>query len=372
MNLGRPPRILLVHANAEWYGSDRSFTLLVEGLRRRGCEVTAVVPADGAVATRLRAADVPVVISDPGVPRFRSWTTRRLLRWALLDAPRSCWQMRRLARRADLVHLNTSTIFGALVGAVLAHRPVVLHLREHWPPDARWWRWYARWSRRVIDVVIAISTQLEDEARHAGFRRVALIHNGLRFGPPPAGHLRGLLDVGRINRWKGHEVLIEALGRLRERDLVVPLAVAGDAYPGEEPLVGRLRLRIDELGLGASTTLLGYVDNVPALYERSSIFVSPTIRPEPFGLALLDAMAAGLAPIATDAGGPRDLVRHGRTGLLVPMGDVDALADAIEELWLDPERARAMGAAAADDVRARFDIEVTVSAVEDVYQRILG
>lgn len=371
MNRGRSPRILLVHGNAEWYGSDRSFTLLVEGLRRRGWDVTAVVPADGAVASRLRAADVPVVISDPGVPRLRSWSVRLLLRWALVDAPRSCWQMRRLARSVDLVHLNTSTIFGALFGAVLARRPVVLHLREHWPPEARWWRWYARSAGRMIATVVAISTQLADEARLAGFRRVTLIHNGLSFGPPPTGHLPGLLDVGRINGWKGHEILVEALGRLRERGVDIPLAVAGDAYPGEEPIVDRLRRRIDALGMGASISLLGYVDDVPALYERSTIFVSPTIRPEPFGLALLEAMASGLAPIAADAGGPRDLVQHGRTGLLVPMGDVDALAHAIGELWLDPERTRAMGRAAAADVRARFDIEVTLDAIEGVYQRIL-
>lgn len=366
-----PPRLLLVHANAEWYGSDRSFVLLATGLRDRGWDVTAVVPAPGPAADRLRDAGVPVLEADPGVPRPRAWSRGALVRWAAWSAPRSCLRMWRLARSHDLVHLNTSTILGGAVGAVLARRPLVVHVREHLSPTSRWSRAFARVLRRFA-VVVAISRDVAANAAAAGFGdRVTMIHNGLAFDPPVDRHDHGVLQVGRINRWKGQDVLVEAIGALRGRGVDVPVVVAGDPFPGDEQLVDDLRRRMDDLGVAHLVELAGYVDDVASLYARASIFVSPTTDPEPFGLALLDAMAAGLAPIATDAGGPRDMVRSGETGLLVPSGDVDALADAIEWLWLRPAVARSMGEAAAADVRARFQIDRTVAEVEALYRRIL-
>lgn len=368
-----PTRVLFVHANAEWYGSDRSFVLLVSGLVGRGWQVTAVVPAPGEVSERLRAAGVTVVETDPGVPRPRAWSRVTTLRWLLWTAPRSCWRMWRLARCFDLVHLNTSTILGAAVGAVFAHRPIVLHLREHRPARSLWWRSYVRVVRRFVVAVVAISSDIGHEARRSGFGdRVVVVHNGLRFRAWSGEHQPGVLNVGRINRWKGQHVLIDAIGLLRRRGLDVPVVLAGDAFAGDEDLVEQLVVRAHHQGVSDLVSMVGFVDDVDALYRGASIFVSPTTAPEPFGLALLDAMAAGLVPIATDGGGPRDIVRHGATGLLIPMGDPTALAEAIDELWSHPAEARAMGDAAAADVRARFDIDRTVDGVDALYRQILS
>lgn len=364
----REARILFVHANAEWYGSDRSFVLLATGLTSAGWAVTAVVPAEGRVATELRRRGVKVVIEDPGVPRPRAWSRRRSVAWLARDLPRSWWRMWRLARRADIVHVNTSTIVGAVLAAAAARRPVVLHLREHQSASSSSWRGYVRLIRPFVHTVIAISHDVADESRRAGFgSRVVVVHNGLRFRPRPSSHQPGVLSVGRINEWKGHEILVDAVAALRARGMDVPVAIAGDAFEGGEHHVDALRDRISHRGVDDLVTLLGYVEDVDRLHSEASVFVSAATRPEPFGLALIEAMAAGLVPIATDAGGPRDIVRNGETGLLVPMGDAESLAAAMERLWRDPEGAAVMADAAAADVRSRFSIDRTVAAVAVLY-----
>jgi L-malate glycosyltransferase len=167
-------------------------------------------------------------------------------------------------------------------------------------------------------------------------------------------------------------VLVDALAQLRARGIVVPVVVAGDAFPGGEVWADRLREHLRSTGTDEQVQLLGYVDDVPSLLDRSSIFVLPSTRPEPFGLALLEAMGRGLPCIATDAGGPRDMVRDGETGLLVPMGDPTALASAIERLWRCPDLRSRLGRAAADDVRARFRPSQTVSRVDALYRVLIS
>jgi mannosyltransferase len=98
----------------------------------------------------------------------------------------------------------------------------------------------------------------------------------------------------------------------------------------------------------------------------------PSVRPEPFGLALLDAMAHGIACIATDAGGPRDIIRDGETGLLVQPGNAMALADAIEQLHADNELRAQLGRAAASHVRERFSIDATARRIGEVYEELLS
>jgi len=202
-----------------------------------------------------------------------------------------------------------------------------------------------------------------------------VVHNGLPFAalaPPTAREGGPVVAVGRINDWKGQDVLVEAVAVLRERGVRVPVEIAGDALPEQRHLEDALRALAAERGVRDDVRLLGYVDDVPSLLARASIFVLPSKRPEPFGLALLDAMAHGLPCIATDAGGPRDMIDHGRTGLLTPMGDPVALADAIERLWNDPDLRARLGAAAAADVRARFSIERTAADVVSVYEAALA
>jgi glycosyltransferase involved in cell wall biosynthesis len=210
-----------------------------------------------------------------------------------------------------------------------------------------------RWARGRRQRWIAVS----DHARDAIARlfdappdSIERIYNGVEIsgnGAAPSRTFGGetLLSVGRLVEQKGHADLVPAVARLARRHPRICALVAGDG-----PERDRLRRLIDELRLHQHVRLLGHVTDVPALHRRADLFVFPS-RYEGTPFAMLEAMASGLPVVAATFGSAREVVEHGAQGLLVEPGDVEGLADAIDDALTDRARLRRMGDAAA--VRAR-------------------
>lgn len=159
-----------------------------------------------------------------------------------------------------------------------------------------------------------------------------------------------LLAIGRLDAQKGFDLLLEAIARVR---LHRPweLAIVGDG-PEKEAL----ELQSERLGLGGAIHWVGAVANPFPYYRWADVVVMPS-RYEGFPNVLLEAMALGRAVIACDCKtGPRELTEGGRFGVLVPVGDIAALADAILALGADPERCVRLGATARSHVLDVYDV----------------
>ena len=177
---------------------------------------------------------------------------------------------------------------------------------------------------------------------------------------------------GRIVRWKGQAEFVEALvGVMRDRPELVGVIV-GDVSDGSERYMEEIEARVQASPYPDRFIFTGYRDDVENLYAAIDIAVHASISPEPFGMVIPEAMAAGKPVIATDAGGPREIVTHEVDGLLVPMGDVRALGEAVATLAGDPALRREMGAKGAATVAERFTIEQNAGAIRRVYDEILG
>jgi len=367
-------RVLLVSSAAGAYGADRATSMLARRLSQRGWTLTVMVPLQGPLVNELSAARIPVVIADPGVVRllFRplSWT-----RFLLFGLPASVVRVARLARGVDVVHVNTAVVVGAVLGGWLARRPVVLHVRESFQAHERVWRLYARIVRGMVTRVLAVSTEIAEECRRAGFRSVHLVHDGVEqmevLTREERGDLPVVVSIGRLNAWKGHEVLVDAVGRLEHEGLAVRVEIAGDPFPGGEHFLSRLEAHISGQGLADRVQLLGFVSDVREILRHASVFVLASTRPEPFGLALVEAMAAGVPCIATAHGGPVDIIEHGRSGLLVPPGDATELADAIRSVVTDRALQSALASGGAAAAR-EFTADRVVDRVTDHYRAVLA
>jgi len=225
--------------------------------------------------------------------------------------------------------------------------------------------------------VVAVSPPLLQELAAAGIEACSMIDNGLdlvdRLPAAERGSLRAslgvprgavmLLAIGRLDRWKAYDRLLEALARLRRADLHLVLVGDGDLRADLEDQARRL-------GVEGRVTLAGYRRDVGRLLLASDIFVISS-RKEGLPMVLLEAMAAGLPVVATRVGAIPDALGDGQAGVLVPAEDPGALAAAIEALAADKERRAALAGAAQRIHAARFSRRAMGQRYIELYRRLL-
>lgn len=179
-----------------------------------------------------------------------------------------------------------------------------------------------------------------------------------------------VLLPGRLSTWKGQDVLIEALARLRRKDLFgILLGVGG----GSANLRAEIEGAIVRTGLEESVRLINDCRDMPAAYMLADVVVAPSTRPEAFGRIAAEAQAMGRPIIASDHGGARETVIPGSTGILVPPGDAGALAEAITQMIaLDGPSRDQLARQAIAHVRARFTNDVMCASTLAVYDELLA
>jgi glycogen synthase len=274
--------------------------------------------------------------------------------------------------------------------------PIVFHLGSYWllyarSPETEQSRLRIRWlKQRLIGSIpelawtslIAVSTTVKEEYTQAGFdpRRIEVIYNGIdpRFLTLPRSSYNEektcqLLYVGRIRVEKGILVILKALHLLMQDSTVPPirLHIFGD---GDQTYINELKSFLHEKSLEELVSFHGRVtqDELIAYYDQSQIMLVPSLWQEPFGLVVAEAMARGLPVIASNIGGPSEIITDEKNGLLVKAGDEHALAEAINQLIHDPDKRRRLGEAAHTTVQERFVIEENVKRVEQYLLRAIN
>ena len=382
---GRAPgSVLFVHAADEAYGADRILLSQMTGLRDRGWAVRLVLPDD------IEPGWLSAAAADAGIPTERlalAVARRRYLRPAglpgyLVAIIRARAALRSVIRRErpEIVHINTSAL---LVGAILG-RPAGAHVV--WQVHEIVVRPRAMaWLFRVVpmvtaDRVIAVSDAVRRHLLGVSRRpsRIVTIRNGIPPRVPDplpavAGE-EGLLVayVGRLNRWKGYELFVEAASQVAPRFPAARFVVAGDPPPGEDWRTADLADRIHRAGLDDRIRALGFVADGAAVFDATDIAVVPSTWPDPFPTVILEAMRAGCAVVAADHGGAPEMIdATGGDGVLVPPGDVAAFAEAIATLLADPDRRTTMGAAARRRVAMDFTTDRMLDDLERLYASLL-
>ena len=175
---------------------------------------------------------------------------------------------------------------------------------------------------------------------------------------------------GRLSRWKGHEVLIDAIARMQVRDAV---AVLVGGLQGRERFATALERKSRSAGVANRLRLTGHCADMPGALMLADVVVSASTEPEGFGRAVIEAQAMARPVIATDHGGAAETVEPGVTGWRVPPGDPDALAAALDRvLALGLEERQALGARARAAVLGRYTTARMQAATLDVYGELLG
>jgi glycosyltransferase involved in cell wall biosynthesis len=177
--------------------------------------------------------------------------------------------------------------------------------------------------------------------------------------------------AGRVTRWKGQSVFVQAAKLIAERHPQLKFAAVGGVFDTEKFYMERFRKEVHDAGLENKLTINDFRADMPDVFAAFDIFVLPSILPEPFGLVVIEAMASGKPVVATAPGGPSETVVDGETGFLVPPSDASAIARALEELLAGPQKRISMGEAGRRRAREMFSLPRYVTEFEELYDAVL-
>jgi glycosyltransferase involved in cell wall biosynthesis len=190
------------------------------------------------------------------------------------------------------------------------------------------------------------------------------------FGVKPEAPCFGI--VGQLQEWKGQKVFLRAARRVLETRPDARAWVIGAAPAARAAYAEELRALARSLGIADRVVFTGFVSDVPGHIRLLDVVVHASTYPEPFGRVIVEAMMVGRPVVASDAGGPREIIEPGRTGLLVPPGDDAAMGAAILRLIDDPRLRADLADAARGEALRRFSAERHAREVEEVYARVLA
>jgi glycosyltransferase involved in cell wall biosynthesis len=271
------------------------------------------------------------------------------------------------ARRRLTALLRERTYSAVVIHSMWGHglfAPTVRRSRQplvYWAHDyVDGTHWLQRWARRTPpDLVIANSGFTAEGVRRVfPLTRTGVLHYPLPLSAPPESRLPAdvraefdtpadaivVLQVSRLEAWKGQENLLDALARLRHLPGWRCWFVGGPQRPAEHAYLASLRQRASAIGIADRVRFAGHRDDVPEVLRAADVFCQPNASPEPFGIVLVEALAAGLPVVAADSGGAREVVDPS-CGELVPPGDAGALAEVLRRLLTDAVWRRRLGAA---------------------------
>jgi glycosyltransferase involved in cell wall biosynthesis len=289
----------------------------------------------------------------------------------------------RVIRRTkpDVVHLGNGlrANFDAFLACWMTRTPTVCHVKGFEKYAAR-----ERWASRRTAVVVCMTEAIREYCRERGLAAPALrvVYDALdescfapgrdrtevraSLGVPAGAPCVGI--IGNVQAWKGQDVLVEAMARVVRAHPAARCLIVGGVHRAGRKYADELRRRVAALGLEERVSFVGFRDDVPDVLQALDVVVHASVRPEPFGRVILEALALGRPVVASDAGGVPELIEHERTGLLAAPGDVPALAACIERLLAAPAEAAAMAARGQAWARERFSLARQVAEMSDIYE----
>ncbi len=375
-------RIAFLDHTAKWSGGEVALYNILTHLDE-DINPLVILAEEGELAEKLRVHGIDVrVIPLSEKVRHRN---RNALNWGSVAAGLSMFtygrRLAKLLKQEHVVCVHTNSLKSALYGAVaakLASIPVIWHIRDHINPP------YMKpivakavklLSRFVPNGVIANSESTLHALSLPEKKKTLVVYSsfakeiGRRESSKKDKDDFIILLVGRLAHWKGQHILLKAAQSFLPNKNV-KFWLAGEALFGEEKYKQELQQQMESDGL-SNVTMLGHVSNVLELMHQVDLLVHTSITPEPFGQVIVEGMAVGLPVIASNEGGPVEIVVHNKTGLLITPRDAGLLAHSIQWMLDHPEERKVMSENAMKRVESDFTIDRTIKKITTYYKRVI-
>jgi sugar transferase (PEP-CTERM/EpsH1 system associated) len=366
-------KVMHIIEDLENGGAERVLVTLVSGLApQRFRPLVCCLTKKGRMAAELEARGIPVVTMNkqPKLDLAMLFRLRKLMR----------------EQKIDIVHTHVFTAnFWGRLAAIFANVPVLItHEHSTFTVDNRYRRWIETVLIRRTNKVITVSENLRNRLVSEGGLPpsvIMAIHNGLRLQPQSANEARraqlrrelGLEKfdhvigtVGRLEPRKNYPLLLEAMATLLARHPRTALLMVGSG-PEEE----KLQQQAHNLGINQQVVFTGYRSDISDLLGLMSTFCLSSIT-EGISMAILEAMAAGVPVVATQVGGNAEIIPDREHGMLVPSGDVAALANALSETLSNRDAAIKIAKNGQKRVCEFFSERHMIQRIEGLYMQCMA
>jgi len=290
--------------------------------------------------------------------------------------------------KIDIIHINNAPVlFQWLVVAKLLRIKCISHLRGNWvatPMQKRMVKYYDR----IISISDSVTTFMKNQGMP--INNLEKIYDGIdidavsKLASRDSAQLKTELNlssndfliglVGNIKPWKGQHVAIEAMVLLKEKYPDIRLLVVGDVSNLEEDkqYFKKLESLVKKYGLSENVLFLGYRKDIPDIITSINVLIHTSTDPEPLGRVVLEGMLFEKPVIATNHGGPAEILENGITGFLTKPGDEYELSRQIDYIFSNAASAMEMGKQARKELEKKFDIGKNVNEIEGIYATVLG
>lgn len=384
--------ILFIHQSAELYGSDKTILMFISSLDKTKYKSVVVLPFDGPLKREFEKNNIEVVIA-PVLKLYRKMFTPKGILKFIKEYNKGIKTIESLHSKYkfDIVYSHT---LAALIGIIFARKHKIKHLWHVQEIIAKP-RVFNRGFVHLLSLksnhvaVYDSKTTMEFwiEGNKTLEKKSEFVCNGLDVNQKPLANDNTIAQirkeyfevednqlvislVGRINSWKGQQLLLKSFHKIAHKYPHLKLVFIGSAPPNQEFFEIELNDKIKEFDLISRVIIIPFQENIWSFWDSIDIAVVPSTEPEPFGMVAIEAMLSKKPVVAANHGGLTETVLHNETGLLFEPNNAEALSIALEELILDKEKRITFGEKGHQRTIEYFSLEKHIKKFEAIFEKI--
>jgi len=382
--------ILFIHQSAELYGSDKTLLLLLKNLDKNKFKPIVLLPFDGPLKEALENENIEVVIA-PVLKLYRKLFTPKNLIGFFKDIKAAFKIVNKLHKKYQFTLIYSNTL-AVLLGIMFAWKNNIKHLwhvHEIIEKPSLFKKAFVGLLSLKSNTHIVYNSQATKvfwELNKSIINKGVVIWNGIEINTPESSTSE-LFDirknlflaqpneiilalVGRISRWKGQMILLDAFNNLVQKNENIKLVFVGAPPPNQEKFQEDLEERIASFKLNDKVLIIPFQNEIHKIWQAIDIAVVPSTEPEPFGMVAIEAMLAHKPIVGSNHGGLTEIIENNATGFLVTPNSVQDLVIALEKLIQNELLRKEMGEKGYLRVTTAFSVEQYVDSFEKFFEKI--
>jgi glycosyltransferase involved in cell wall biosynthesis len=382
--------ILFIHQSAELYGSDKTLLLLLKNLDKNKFKPIVLLPFDGPLKEALENENIEVVIA-PVLKLYRKLFTPKNLIGFFKDIKVAFKIVNELHKKYQFTLIYSNTL-AVLLGIMFAWKNNIKHLwhvheiiekpslfkkafvgllslksNTHIVYNSQATKVFWELNKSIINKGVVIWNGIEIYTPESSTSELFDIRKNLFLAQP---NEIILALVGRISRWKGQMILLDAFNNLVQKNENIKLVFVGAPPPNQEKFQEDLEDRISSFKLNDKVLIIPFQNEIHKIWQAIDIAVVPSTEPEPFGMVAIEAMLAHKPIVGSNHGGLTEIIENNATGFLVTPNSVQDLVIALEKLIQNELLRKEMGEKGYLRVTTAFSVEQYVDSFEKFFEKI--